>query len=114
MFHTQGSTAFRLLEMINAGGATADAIMAFFAPICNCDPGAWIKTKLQEEDETITAIIQALIARPVVDEPLTASVNPWAGWFISSSCSAGVTTGVFADGSGNTYTAVIPMSPAGC
>lgn len=110
MFHTQGSTAFRLLELLNAGGAAADAIMAFFAPICPCDPGEWIKTKLQQGDEEIVTIIEGLIDRPVVTEPALAPTMPWAGFMMSSLCTAGALVGTFADGAGSSYTNAIPLS----
>lgn len=110
MFHTKGSTAFRLLELLNQGGTLADSIMEFFAPICPCDPGAWIKTKLQQGDEEITQIIQTLIDRPTVAEPALAPTTPWAGFLVSTLCTGGVLGGTFADGAGSTYTANIPVS----
>jgi hypothetical protein len=110
MFHTVGSTAFKLLEMLNAGGTTADAIMEFFAPICPCDPGEYIKIKLQQNDPEIVGIIEDLILRPVVTEPSLAPSIPWVGFMISSLCTGGVLTGTFADGAGSTYTSQIPLS----
>lgn len=108
MFHTKGSTAARLLEIINAGGTQAQAIMEFFAPICPCDPGAWVKQKLQQNDPEIVATVQALIARPAESEPGLASTSPWVGFMISSQCVNGTLWGQFAGGGSSAYAMEIP------
>lgn len=112
--HTQGTTAYRILELLNAGGEAADAVLAYFAPYCSCDPAGWIRTKLQQGDAQITALIADIIKRPVVAEPALAPTRPWAGWLVGMACVGTVNTGTFADGAGSTYTAPVPISPNTC
>lgn len=112
MFHTQGSTAFRLLELLNAGGATADAIMEFFAPICPCDAATWVKTKLQQNDPEIVSLINTLIARPEVPQPPKASTEPWPGFLVGTTCVAGALQGNFAFDTMVMFNVPIPTSAA--